>query len=173
MDDVIRSFIGRFRLGEGQSNGNMAVFPILMPENGGPEYMTMKEALEKALLTVTEVSAGGSVPDLRVKNRAGIPVLFLDGKELAGAKQSRVLNTTILVDAGAELVVPVSCTERGRWSYDSREFRESRHMLPQNIRRRSMPALVESLESSRGFRSDQGMVWEEIDVAFDVGGVIP
>jgi hypothetical protein len=35
------------------------------------------------------------VPDLRVVNRAGKMVLILDGEELVGAKQNRIVNTTI------------------------------------------------------------------------------
>ena len=51
--------------------------------------------------------------------------MLFDGEELKGAKQNRILNTTILIAAGSSLDVPVSCTEQGRWSYASREFDES------------------------------------------------
>jgi hypothetical protein len=36
-------------------------------------------------------------------------VLILDGEELVGTKQNRIVNTTILVAAGCEIVIPVSC----------------------------------------------------------------
>ena len=58
-------------------------------------YLTLKEALEKRLLVIKEVSAQASVPELKVINNADLPVLLLDGEELAGAKQNRVLNTTM------------------------------------------------------------------------------
>jgi hypothetical protein len=58
----------------------MAVFPLLMPANGGPEYITLKEALERGVFAVTEVSEGGSVPELKVENKGQVAVLFLDGK---------------------------------------------------------------------------------------------
>jgi len=51
------------------------------------------------------------VPELKVTNLTGKHVLILDGEAVAGAKQNRVLNTTILIGAGTSLVIPVSCTD--------------------------------------------------------------
>jgi hypothetical protein len=45
------------------------------------------------------VSEGGSVPHLLFINDAMRPVLLLDGEELVGAKQNRVLNLTVLAAA--------------------------------------------------------------------------
>src|SRR4030042_597920 len=103
---------------------NMGVFPLFTSINDSPKYLTLKEALEKNLLTITEVSQGGSVPELKVLNRGGIPVLLLDGEELAGAKQNRVLNTTILLKEDSETVIPVSCSAQRRWPYASTPFQD-------------------------------------------------
>jgi hypothetical protein len=65
------------------------------------------------------VSEGGDVPTLRLTSAADRPVLLLDGEELIGAKQNRVLNTTVLVAAHSRLTIPVSCVEQGRWAYKS------------------------------------------------------
>jgi transposase len=46
-------------------------------------------------VTVQEVSEGGSVPDLLVENSGDTRVLFLEGEELVGAKQNRILNTSV------------------------------------------------------------------------------
>ena len=48
---------------------------------------------------------------------------MLDGEELIGAKQNRILNTTVLVAAHTEVTIPVSCVEQGRWGYRGRQFR--------------------------------------------------
>ena len=45
------------------------------------------------------------------------PLLLLDGEELIGAKQDRILNTTVLVAAHTEVTIPVSCVEQGRCGY--------------------------------------------------------
>ncbi len=49
-----------------QSFENMSVIPLRFPGNGGPECITLKEALERGVFVVGEVSAGGSVPELMV-----------------------------------------------------------------------------------------------------------
>jgi hypothetical protein len=139
----------------------MAVVPILLAGNG-LEYLTMKEALEAGLLQITEVSEGGNVPNLKAINKADMPVLLLDGEEVAGAKQNRVLNTTILVKEKSEVIIPVSCTEQGRWSYASREFHESGTVMARNIRAGKAASVSASYNSGHQARSDQGRIWDEI-----------
>jgi hypothetical protein len=164
MERMVNSILLGLELGELQSFENVAVFPLLFSKNGGPEYVTLKEAIERGVFAVTEVSAGGSVPDLRVENKGDVGVLLLDGEELAGAKQNRILNTTIFVAPKTSIKVPVSCTEHGRWSYVSPEFRESGHMMVANLRRVNLADVNLSLEASRQFRSNQARVWNEIAV---------
>ena len=72
--------------GEIQVFNNMAVIPLFSSVNGTPQYLALKEALDGNFLTMTEVNKEGTVPELRVLNRAKTPVLLLDGEELAGAK---------------------------------------------------------------------------------------
>ena len=50
------------------------------------------------------------------------PVLLVDGEELIGAKQNRVLNLSILIPAKQRCVIPICCVEAGRWRAASREF---------------------------------------------------
>ena len=52
-------------------------------------------------------------------------ILILDGEELVGAKQNRIVNTTILIPANSTITIPVSCVEQGRWSYDVLKKKES------------------------------------------------
>jgi hypothetical protein len=163
MGRTIENYLLEMELGAAQGFKNMAVFPLTMPSNGGPEYITLKEALERSVLSVTETSQGGSVPELRVENKGDVAVLLLDGEEVAGAKQNRVLNTTILVAGKSRLVVPVSCTEHGRWSYVSYEFVESGHMMARSIRGINMAAVHVNLEERRGFHGDQAKVWDEVN----------
>jgi hypothetical protein len=73
------------------------------PDLDDPDWLVLDEAGDRA--RVTEVSEAGSVPFLQVANGADRPLLLLDGEELLGAKQNRILNTTVLVavDAGGDL----------------------------------------------------------------------
>jgi len=162
MDILITDFISGIDLGEIQSFKNLQIIPLFRKREEGPVYLTLKEALEKRLLVVKEVSAEASVPELKVINNADVSVLLLDGEELAGAKQNRVLNTSILVKKKSELIIPVSCTEQGRWSYQTDEFFNSENILSYKIRGRKAASVSSSLKESGSYDSDQGAIWEGI-----------
>jgi hypothetical protein len=162
MDPIITNYLSKLEFGEWQTFNNMAVIPLFTSVDDSPKYLTLREALERGLLVITETSKTGSVPELRVLNKAEIPVLLLDGEELAGAKQNRVLNTTILLKEGCETIIPVSCTEQGRWSYASAEFFDSGNIMNRNLRSRKASSVSRSLEASGSYRGNQGAVWEGI-----------
>jgi hypothetical protein len=155
------ALVEALQVGERQAHGPLAVFPLRLP-GSGPRYITLREAIAQRSAVITEVSEGGSVPDLRVVNKGDARVLVLDGEELRGAKQNRVLNTTILIDRHSSLVVPVSCTEQGRWSYAGREFAESEIVADRQVRFAMKDSLNRSLASGAGHRTDQGRVWSEV-----------
>ena len=62
-----------------------------------PPWLTIAEAGDR--VRITEVDEAGVIPRLTVANMAEQPLLLLDGEELVGAKQNRVLNTTALMAA--------------------------------------------------------------------------
>jgi hypothetical protein len=163
MDPIVTNYLFKLEFGELQIFNNMGVIPLFASVNDGLRYLTLKEALERGHLVITEISKSGSVPELRVVNKAEIPVLLLDGEELAGAKQNRVLNTTILLKEESETIIPVSCTEHGRWSYASAEFFDSGNIMNRNLRSRKASSVSRSLQASRSYRGNQGAIWEGID----------
>lgn len=162
MEKIIGDYLSSIELGEVQQHKNMAVFPLFTSSNHGPEYLTLKEALALGVLTITEISEGGSVPELKAINKGDLPILLLDGEELAGAKQNRVLNTTILLKEHSETVIPVSCTEQGRWSYRSSEFADSDVIMAQKLRYKNIQSVAFNLRDSHEFRGDQGEVWDHV-----------
>lgn len=162
MDQVMDEYISKLNLGAVKEFGDMSVIPIFTPIKG-PEYLTLKEALDADQLIITEIDESGRVSELKVKNTGDVPVLLLDGEEIIGAKQNRVLNTTILVAAGAEIEVPVSCTEQGRWSYRSRRFTDSDVIAAHRVRRSKSRSVHLNLKNEGNYRSNQMEVWNEID----------
>ena len=114
------------------------------------------------VLNISEVSQGGSVPELMVENNADYPVLLLDGEELQGAKQNRVLNATVLLEEYSKTDIPVSCTEQGRWSYNSNFFSDSGVVMNRTARLKKNVSVSDSMRHEGSFRSDQGEIWEEI-----------
>src|SRR3954451_5326082 len=102
------------QLGDPLVHRGMAIAPLFPRRQPRAAYVTLDEAIPLGL-TVTEVDAAGSVPELLVANPLETSVLLYDGEELLGAKQNRILNVTVLVPAASETTVPVSCVEEGRW----------------------------------------------------------
>ena len=120
--NTIASALDTLSIGTPQHFRHLTVFPLVHPTPRAPFYLTLDEALAQGTVQVTEVSKGGHVPELLLINRGDRPVLLIDGEELVGAKQNRVLNLTILATPHSELVIPVSCVEQGRWSAVSPAF---------------------------------------------------
>jgi len=162
-------FADAVRLLEPQAHGNLIVVPLAFARDRGPRYVTLAEALRSGSLHVTEVSDGGSVPTLRVVNQGAVGVLVLDGEELVGAKQNRVLNTTVFVRAKSSLDVPVSCVEAGRWHYQGHEFHDEEFVVHATVRRAVHESVSMSLRAAAGHRSDQGRVWREIETLQSFG----
>jgi hypothetical protein len=110
---------------------------------------------------VTEVDEGGDVPNIKVANKLDDRLLLIDGQELLGAKQNRILNTDVLVAAHKETVIPVSCVEQGRWRYRSRGFSAGK-IAHSSARGRKAEKILAALRLKQGHRSDQGEVWEDV-----------
>ena len=71
------------------------MFPLFAQPGGQVEYVLVDEALAAKALVVEEVDEAGSVPDLLVENKGDTRVLFIEGEELVGAKQNRIVNVSI------------------------------------------------------------------------------
>ncbi len=160
---VIDQALSSLRLEAPARFRNLAIFPLLADRAGEAGYLLLDEAMEAGLAEVTEVSESGSVPELFFDNRGDKGVLLVDGEELVGAKQNRVLNLSILVAAGKKIVIPVSCVEAGRWHYSRRDFSSVKHKLYLKARAMKMAQVSQSLRSNRTARSDQGALWNDIE----------
>jgi hypothetical protein len=162
MENIIKNYTDQARFGKRQAHRNMAVFPIIMEGAPCPDYLTLGEAMEDRAIEITEVSEGGSVPNLKVTNSSSRNVLILDGEEMVGAKQNRVINVTILIGPKRTVVIPVSCVEQGRWSYRGSHFRSEDRIMASKMRSRKYHDIKESLRRGMGYRADQGRIWEDV-----------
>jgi hypothetical protein len=163
MKTEIKNYFDNLTFGGSQNHRNISVLPLLTPVNGTPNYIALADAMDTKTLVVTEVSESGSVPQLLVLNDCDKPVLIIDGEELLGAKQNRILNTSILLKERSRTVVPVSCTEQGRWTYASAQFAMSEAVLERKIRSRKSASVSESLAQCCAPQSNQGEVWHGIE----------
>ena len=154
---------GQVETGEPVHFRNLTLLPLLRRkiETPDPSYLLLDDAIAQGLARVTELG-GGSVPELRFENCSDWPVLLLDGQELVGAKQNRVLNLTILAPARQTITIPVSCVEAGRWSMRSPDFKPAEHVMYSRGRASRAAQVTLSMRRTGARRSDQSGVWDDI-----------
>ena len=162
----------QIRVGAPVQYQSLTVFSLFSEVASHVEYQLADEAISAATVAVQEVTEGGSVPELLVENTGDSRVLFLEGEELRGAKQNRILNTSILVPAKSKVKVPVSCVEQGRWRYTSKHFSSSKPRSPHSLHYKLKSSVSRSVKETGSHRSDQGEVWQEVQktqAAFGIG----
>jgi len=163
MKAKLRDALFDVKVSEPAAAETLQVFGLRWHLPGGLEYLTLDEALKADTLDVTELDEGGSVPELKVVNRGDSMVLLLAGEMLVGAKQNRALNASMMVPAAGEMVVPVSCVERGRWGYRSQKFGSGGSSSHPKLRREMNRQAYDSYKKGGVPRSDQGKVWGEVN----------
>lgn len=162
---VIAQTLASIRIGLPTTAGGLTMYPLLGETTLAVPYQLLDEALETGAAEITETSQSGSVPELHFRNKSIHDILLVDGEELVGAKQNRVLNLSILVGAGQEVTIPVSCVEAGRWSWRSNRFSPGRKKLHAKARAAKMHGVSASMARSglHAAPEVQAGVWQSID----------
>ena len=75
MNKIIADTLNDPRIGDPQEAGRLTAFALLLEPNGGPDHMTLAEPFEPGTVSITEMSEGGSVPELQAVNIGETPVL--------------------------------------------------------------------------------------------------
>ncbi len=161
----IETTLDALRVGDPAVFGGLSVFP-LFGQQAERKYITLDEALHAGTVEVTELGHSGSVPELRFVNNGDTPVFLLDGEELIGAKQNRVLNLSVMAPARSAVVIPVSCVEQGRWQSGQTQFQPGSHVHFASGRSRKVQRVSESMRQDGGRQSNQGEVWSDIQTLF-------
>ena len=151
---------GSVRLDPAQGKHGLQVVPILGISLDQPEYGLLDSGTLPAV-NITEISSTGSVPELKVENTLRTRVFLMDGQELIGAKQNRILNTDVLVPAKTTLTLPVSCVEAGRWHYSSPSFTPGK-TASHRVRSGKQERVYAALRSTGYHDADQSAVWSEV-----------
>ncbi len=145
-----------------QASKNLAVVQLSTSDQNTLEYITSERAIAGNLIQVKELSQSGSVNTIFVINSSDKLVFMMDGDILAGAKQNRVVNTSILLAPHSKTVIPVSCVEAGRWQYSSNSFMPTDYKAPSSLRADKDQHIRASLKRGEGFTADQGLVWDKV-----------
>ena len=137
-----------------------SVYPLFVDtDSDGFPYVSLRRALREGHLRITEI---GAVQTVRLHNSGDLPVLLLGGEELTGAMQNRVISSSTLVDAGTTLDVPVACSQRSRWAFESGEFRDGGVLAATELRHRLHSDTHACLRVENVGRADQGRFWQEV-----------
>jgi len=137
-----------------QVHKNVAVIPIKTPISHKVDLLTLKKGFELGLVNVKECEQS-TVNTIIVENKSVAPLLLVDGEEIVGGDQNRIMDATILIAPQSEMKVPVNCTEHGRWRYVS-DFKQSQNIANYTTR----------LAKHHAYRSKgnvQKAVWDSID----------
>ena len=163
MTNVIEDNLESIELLDIQQYQNMTVIGLNTPNTRPPDLMPLDVGLSMGLVEITEVDENGSVGQLNVINNAVTPLLLMDGEEIKGAKQNRIINATIIIPAKSQQIIDVSCSESGRWNYNSQTFKHSYHMASSKVRRSKQESVNNSLRTSNQRISNQSQVWDDIE----------
>jgi len=158
----LQNWLTRLEVLSPTTAGKLQVFGLRHPSPSPLAYVTLDEALNSKLLEITEVDGGGNVPTLKLSNKSDSMVFLMAGEELVGAKQNRIPNVSIMVAAGSELPIPVSCVEAGRWRYTSRKFSSSGAGAHSKLRAKMARKVKDSYRAAGQPLSDQREVWDEV-----------
>ena len=153
-----------------EQHGSISCVHLAAPSRDTLEYLACEAAIDAGAVEVREVSESGDVNALEVINDSDQFIFMMDGDLLEGAKQTRVLNTSVFLAPKSRTVIPVSCVEQGRWRYTSSSFRGSRNVAPRSVRAAKSSSIAFSLRTSRdhcagerpAYCADQSRVWSEV-----------
>ena len=132
---------------------NLKIYPIINTNQDGLAISTIDEILSLKRGEFHELDT----PDINkivFENRGNDPVLVLDGEEITGSLQDRIIAMSHLVEAQSSKNIPVVCVEEGRW--DEIGGFETGHC--------SYPHIRTILAKSRYRKIDtQRVIWNEIN----------
>ena len=149
-------------LGEPQVVGPLAVFPVFGPPPVLP-YRAFSGAIEHGAF-VKELDQGASVNRLLVGNPTDQALLLYEGEQVIGAQQDRAFDSSALVGVGAQIEMPVSCVEQGRWDgrRSGEHFSPDMHADDPSLRRIKRESAMRSAAQGLAGRPAQGEVWQEV-----------
>ncbi|MHB0868506.1 MAG: ARPP-1 family domain-containing protein [Chloroflexota bacterium] len=160
MQTIVDGYLSGLKVGDGVSVDRMTLFPIFGQAESPIRYRVLSEALADGSVEVRE-RPSATVPELWLVNRSDAMALVLDGEEVVGGRQNRIVNASFLIGAKSEVAIPVSCVEHGRWHDVAPSF-DSGEATYFSLRREKEQQVRENLRATGRAVADQGAVWDAI-----------
>ena len=142
----------KLTIGEPVFLRNLKVYPIKAENSNGFSPATVEEAVTSGTGEFRELDTP-EINEIIFVNRGNETVLMLDGEEITGAFQNRIIATSTIAKPNSNSRIPVVCAEEGRWD-EIGGFKTGNY---------SYPRLRSLLIKKRQTRKDlQEKVWQEI-----------
>lgn len=151
-----------------QKHQNLSIVQFLSSPSNSFEYISGSEAIKKGFVEVKEINEQGNVNKLHLINLSDKYIFFMDGDILTGAKQNRVLNSSVMIAPNSKINLPVSCIEQGRWRSVSNKFNPSNHISPQKLRAKKSQSVSLNLMAKQFYLADQSKVWQDVDNYYQI-----
>ena len=131
---------------------NLKIYPIKGDNGNGFTLTTIEEAINAGDAEFRELDTP-DVNEILFINRGNTPVLMLDGDEITGALQNRIISRSDIAEPNSTHRISVICAEENRWD-EIGGFKTGYC---------SYPGLRALLTKSRQTRADiQKAIWKEI-----------
>lgn len=154
-----------------QSYDHLSVVQLTTSEIDTFDYISLGRASKEKLIELKEIEGNGSVNNIIVINHSDKFIFMMDGDIIEGAKQNRVINTSILIAPKSKSSILVSCVEQGRWKKNSDAFSSSDYVAPAMLRVQKNSDVYKSLKNSVGYYADQSSVWDKVHESIHKFGI--
>ncbi|MEO7731393.1 MAG: DUF6569 family protein, partial [Kofleriaceae bacterium] len=150
-------------VGPAAHSGSVTVLPVFattaLPR---ADYALGLDAVSAGQLEICELPRGATVAQLQACNRGPRRVLLLEGDHLIGARQNRMLTSSVLIGSRKKLALPVSCVEQGRWKEHVAGFATDLTAGSPRLRRIVKHSVTHALFATGRRSADQGQIWSQI-----------
>jgi len=149
--------------------GNTCLVQLEVKPETAFRYKAGEPFLKSGELIISELNAGGVVSSLLAENHSEFFLLLTDADILMGAKQNRILNKSMLLPPLAKTIIEVSCVERGRWSFTSKNFSSPSAAADPDLRRdKAMSFSLENADAEPEAFKTQSQVWNHISARMEI-----
>ena len=138
---------------------NLRLYPIRAKESFTQyfkdmgKYTTLKEAINKKKVVITEKGTGGSVNTLLMENVSNDTIYIMSGEVVKGGQQDRVIQQDfVLRPHSGKKDLSVFCVEHGRWTANGTGQQFSSYF---NVSSVSLRKVIEK-------EKDQTKVWDKV-----------
>lgn len=143
--------------------GSLAIIQVRVEPETTFNFKPAAPEMNTGGLVISEATGAGVVGTLIALNNTESYLLLTDADVLAGAKQNRVLNKSVLLAPMTKTLLDVSCVERMRWQYRTKNFTNPGSLADPDLRREKAASQASRrINPAEGPYDTQREVWSHV-----------